>query len=187
MSRDVGPGQELLFGAPERVASEPVATPRASTLATVVVATDGSCLSNPGPGGWCWFVDDGCWAAGGEPDTTNNRMELLAVLEAVTSVPRDHPLLVRADSSYTIDACTKWIHGWKRRGWKTAQGAAVKNREIIEAIDLELASRTVTFEWVKGHAGHLLNEAADLRCRAAAESVQRARGVATGPGWADRE
>jgi ribonuclease HI len=183
MSRDVGPGQEMLFGAPERVGNEPVAT----AMPTVVVATDGSCLRNPGPGGWCWFVDGGRWAAGGERDTTNNRMELLAVLEALTAVPRDHALLVRADSSYTIDACTKWIHGWKRRGWKTAQGAAVKNREIIEAIDLALATRTVTFEWVKGHAGHALNEAADARCRAAAESVQRARVVDTGPGWAGRE
>jgi ribonuclease HI len=183
MRREVGPGQELLFGVPERAASEPVAT----AMSTVIVATDGSCLSNPGPGGWCWFVNEGCWAAGGEADTTNNRMELLAVLQAVTTVPRDHPLLVRADSSYTIDACTKWIHGWKRRGWKTAQGAAVKNREIIEAIDLALASRMVTFEWVKGHAGHVLNEAADGRCRAAAESVQRVRVVDTGPGWQDRE
>ena len=149
----------------------------------IVVATDGSCLTNPGPGGWCWYADDSRWAAGGEAHTTNNRMELLAVLEALLALPAERALVIRADSSYTIDACTKWIHGWKRRGWKTAQGSPVKNREVIEAIDRALEGRAVTFEWVKGHAGHLMNEAADSRCRAAAEATKRDQAVATGPGW----
>jgi len=149
----------------------------------IVVATDGSCLTNPGPGGWCWYSDDGCWAAGGEPDTTNNRMELMAVLEALRILPADRPLLIKADSSYTIDACTKWIHGWKQRGWKTSQRTPVKNREIIEAIDAELSGRAVTFEWVKGHAGHALNEAADERCRNAAEATKLGNPIDTGPGW----
>ena len=153
----------------------------------IVVATDGSCLTNPGPGGWCWYADDDRWATGAEPATTNNRMELMAVLEALRVLPADRLLVIKADSSYTIDACTKWIHGWKRRGWKTAQRAPVKNRELIEAIDTALTGRAVTFEWVKGHAGHDLNEAADLRCRAAAEATKAGTVVAPGPGWGDRD
>jgi ribonuclease HI len=173
MSRRSAPDQEPLLAAISDV---------------IVVATDGSCLTNPGPGGWCWYHDDDRWTAGGEPHTTNNRMELIAVLEALGTLPASRPLLIRADSSYTIDACTKWIHGWKRRGWKTAQGAPVKNREIIEAIDDALANRSgsggaVSFEWVKGHAGHAMNEAADARCRAAAEAFKRGEPHAGGPGW----
>jgi ribonuclease HI len=174
----VDPAQENLFGTLLGPADPVVAAG-----STIVVATDGSCLTNPGPGGWCWYSDDGCWAAGGEPVTTNNRMELMAVLEALRTLPAGRPLLIKADSSYTIDACTKWIHGWKRRAWKTAQGSPVKNREIIETIDAELVGRDVTFEWVKGHAGHELNEAADERCRAAAEATKTGSNVATGPGW----
>jgi ribonuclease HI len=110
-------------------------------------------------------------------------MELTAVLEVLQSVPADRPLVIKADSVYTIDACTKWIHGWRKRGWKTAQRTPVKNREIIEAIDAELSGRTVTFEWVKGHAGHDLNEAADERCRSAAEATKHGTPVDAGPGW----
>jgi ribonuclease HI len=167
------PAQGDLFGALVTVTAGPA----------IVVATDGSCLTNPGPGGWCWYADDGCWAAGGEADTTNNRMELSAVLEALRTLPSDRPLVIKADSSYTIDACTKWIHGWKARGWKTSQRTPVKNREIIEAIDAELTGRNVTFEWVKGHAGHGLNEAADERCRNAAEATKLGTTVDAGPGW----
>jgi ribonuclease HI len=181
-SRGQSPDQELLFGAP--VAPTPVPGANASVAVdAIVVATDGSCLANPGPGGWCWYADDGRWAAGGAPHTTNNQMELQAVLEALRSLPSTRPLVIRADSSYTIDACTKWIHGWKRRGWKTAQGAPVKNRETIQAIDHALDGRLVAFEWVKGHAGHALNEAADGRCRAAAEAMKWGDAVAVGPGW----
>ena len=177
------PSQESLFGALLDPVEFVEVIDVVATRPAVVVATDGSCLTNPGPGGWSWYSDDGCWAAGGEAATTNNRMELTAVLEVLRALPRDRPLVVKADSSYTIDACTKWIHGWKRRGWKTAAKAPVKNREIIEAIDAELTGRDVTFEWVKGHAGHELNEAADERCRAAAEAVKVDREVSTGPGW----
>jgi ribonuclease HI len=157
-----------------------------SSVPKVIIHTDGACSGNPGPGGWGAILKFGeveKELKGGEAHTTNNRMELLAVLEALSALPADRPLLIRADSSYTIDACTKWIHGWKRRGWKTAQGAPVKNRAVIEAIDGVLAGRVVTFEWVKGHAGHALNEAADARCRAAAEAVQRGDVVPIGPGW----
>ncbi len=184
------PGQESLFGAlPEsldtsdQLRSPLLPLPAAADSAPVVVATDGSCLTNPGPGGWCWYSNGDCWAAGGEPETTNNRMELMAVFEVLRSLPTQRSILIKADSSYTIDACTKWIHGWKRRGWKTAQGSPVKNREIIEAIDAALVGRDVVFEWVKGHSGHSLNEAADERCRAAAEATKAGISVATGPGW----
>jgi ribonuclease HI len=168
-------GQELLFGGG--------AEPRDAGAAPIIVATDGSCLTNPGPGGWCWYSTDSSWAAGGVAHTTNNQMELSAVLEALTALPSNRPLVIRADSSYTIDACTKWIHGWRRRGWRTSQGGPVKNRDVIEAIDGALAGRSVQFEWVKGHAGHALNEAADARCRAAAEAMKHGTPVATGPGW----
>lgn len=176
------PNQQPLFASP---------APMSAVMAgseTIVVATDGSCLTNPGPGGWCWYHDDRHWRAGGEADTTNNRMELLAVAEALGALPASSAILIRADSSYTIDACTKWIHGWKRRGWRTAQGTPVKNREIIETIGVELAARAArgaatAFEWVKGHAGHVMNEAADARCRAAAEASKRGERIDAGPGW----
>ena len=83
--------------------------------AALVAATDGSCLRNPGPGGWCWYVNDDCWGAGGEADTTNNRMELLAVAALLESLPAGRPVHIMADSSYVIDALTKWRHGWKRQ------------------------------------------------------------------------
>jgi len=182
---NIDPGQESLFGAAtiDPPALAIIGDPVVSAGPTIVLATDGSCLTNPGPGGWCWYSHNGCWAAGGEPDTTNNRMELMAVLEALRTLPAARPLLIKADSSYAIDACTKWIHGWKRRNWRTAGGSPVKNRELIEAIDVELVGRDVTFEWVKGHDGHALNEAADERCRAAAEATKAASTVVTGPGW----
>jgi ribonuclease HI len=184
MPREVDPDQVALFAATKHpVIDSSTTVSSGARESAIVVATDGSCLTNPGPGGWCWYADDTTWAAGGETHTTNNRMELLAVLEALSAMPRERPLVIHADSSYTIDACTKWIHGWKRRGWKTAQGAAVKNREVIEAIDGALTGRAVTFEWVKGHAGHVMNEAADGRCRAAAEAVKLGHAVEIGPGW----
>ncbi len=150
----------------------------------VVVATDGSCLRNPGPGGWCWYVADDCWAAGAEAATTNNRMELLSVAMVLEAVPNDRPVHIQADSSYVIDALTKWRHGWKRRGWKTAAGAPVKNRDLMEHLDALVTERMPTFEWVRGHTGHAANEAADARARAAAEALDAGRPWSTGPGFA---
>jgi ribonuclease HI len=154
------------------------------TPAPLVVATDGSCLRNPGPGGWCWFVTDECWAAGAEAATTNNRMELLAVAMVLETAAVGRPIHIQADSSYVIDALTKWRHGWKRRGWKTASGDAVKNLDLIEQLDVLVSERMPTFEWVRGHAGHLANEAADLRARAAAEAVDAGLPWLAGPGFA---
>jgi ribonuclease HI len=154
------------------------------TPAPLVVATDGSCLRNPGPGGWCWFVTDDCWAAGAEAATTNNRMELLAVAMVLETVPNERPIHIQADSSYVIDALTKWRHGWKRRGWRTSTGDAVKNIDLIERLDALVSERMPTFEWVRGHTGHVANEAADLRARAAAEAVDAGLPWLTGPGLA---
>jgi ribonuclease HI len=155
---------------------------RAAAAAPLIVATDGSCLRNPGPGGWCWYADDGSWAAGGEADTTNNRMELTAVAMLFEVVPTGRPVHVVADSSYVIDALTKWRHGWKRRGWRTASGEPVKNRDLMERLDELMAAHAPTFEWVRGHDGHPANEAADVRARAAATAIAGGDDVDTGPG-----
>ena len=146
----------------------------------IVAWTDGSCLGNPGAGGWCWWVSERCWAAGGSDRSTNNAMELTAVLELLkASRPAaGRPLHIKADSKYVIDACTRWIHGWKRNGWKTKDKKPVANRELMEALDAELAGRTVTFEWVRGHNGEAGNELVDTRAReqaAAAQSGQAGR------------
>lgn len=164
--------QDALFAPDE---SDP--TPR------VVVATDGSCLGNPGPGGWAWYVDEHHWRAGASRSTTNNQMELQAILEALRSLPREAILQIESDSKYAIDAMTSWIHNWRRRGWKTAAGTPVANKDLIVAIDRELAGRTVKFVWVRGHAGHSLNEAADTRARAAATAAQQMLPVDEGMGW----
>jgi ribonuclease HI len=151
---------------------------------SLVVATDGSCLRNPGPGGWCWFVTVDCWAAGAEVATTNNRMELLAVASLLEAVSTERPVHIQADSSYVIDALTKWRHGWKRRNWKTSSGEPVKNRDLMEHLDRLVTERMPTFEWVRGHTGHAGNEAADLRARAAAEALDAGLPWLAGPGLA---
>jgi ribonuclease HI len=152
--------------------------------AQLVAATDGSCLRNPGPGGWCWFVSDDCWGAGAETATTNNRMELLSVAMLLEAAPTGSTVHIQADSTYVIDALTKWRHGWKRRAWRTASGEPVKNRDLIEHLDLLMEEHAPTFEWVRGHDGHASNEAADERARAAAEALAAGRPWLTGPGFA---
>jgi ribonuclease HI len=150
----------------------------------LVVSTDGSALRNPsGPAGWCWFVDEGCWASGGWRKNTNNVAELTAVLELLRAVPRTLPLCVQTDSQYVISCLTQWVHGWKKRGWRTAKGEPVKNAELIASIDAELRGRSVVFEWIKGHAGHPRQEAADVRARAVSAAFDTNRPVPTGPGW----
>lgn len=154
---------------------------------TLIAAADGSSLGNPGPMGWCWYVDEGCWGAGGARSGTNNIGELLAVAELLDASSQagraGEPLRVLCDSQYVINSVTKWMPGWKRKGWKKADGKPVLNRDILERIDTALAGRDVTFEWVKGHAGHRENEAADERARAAAEAYQAGAKPNTGPGF----
>ncbi len=151
----------------------------------IVAAADGSSLSNPGPAGWAWYISDDCWAAGGWRVGTNNMGELQAVLDllrSTASVP-DEPLRILCDSQYVINSVTKWMAGWKRKGWKKADGKPVLNLELLQAIDQALVGRDVSFEWVKGHAGHEMNEAADARARAAATAYQQGTTVDAGPGF----
>lgn len=153
---------------------------------TITAAVDGSALHNPGPAGWCWYIDDSCWAAGGWKEGTNNRGELTALAEllrATAHIP-DEPLFVLCDSQYVINSVTKWMPGWKRKGWKKRDGKPVLNVDILQDIDKLLIGRNIHLEWVKGHSGHDMNEAADQRARAAATAYQKGTAVPEGPGFA---
>jgi ribonuclease HI len=151
---------------------------------TIVAAADGSALGNPGPAGWAWYVDDDHWSAGGWPHGTNNQGELMAVIDLLDSTAHlDEDLRILCDSQYVINAVTKWMPGWKRKGWRKADGAPVLNRELLERLDRATNGRKYTFEWVKGHAGHELNEAADVRARAVATAYQNGEPIPIGPGW----
>jgi ribonuclease HI len=151
---------------------------------TIVAAADGSALGNPGPAGWAWYVDENTWAAGGWPHGTNNQGELMAVIDLLDSTAHlDDDLRILCDSQYVINAVTKWIPGWKSRGWRKADGKPVLNRELLERLDRATVGRRYTFEWVKGHAGHELNEAADVRARAVATAYQNGSPIPIGPGW----
>lgn len=152
---------------------------------TITAAADGSALGNPGPNGWAWYIDDANWAADGSPHGTNNQGELQAVLELLRATAgTNESLLIMCDSKYVIDSITKWMPGWKRRGWRKADGAPVLNRDLMEALDAAMQGRDVKFAWVKGHAGHDLNEAADERANAAAKAYQAGREPNRGPGFA---
>ncbi|MGQ4538588.1 ribonuclease H family protein [Dermabacteraceae bacterium P7074] len=152
---------------------------------TIIAAADGSSLGNPGPAGWAWFIDEQTWAAGGWERGTNNMGELEAVanlLEQTASV--SEPLLILCDSQYVINSVTKWMPGWKRNGWRKKDKKPVLNVDILQRIDALLVGRQVRFEWVKGHAGHDLNERADDLARAAATAYQTGGEVKRGPGYA---
>ncbi|WP_104108563.1 RNase H family protein [Arthrobacter sp. N199823] len=152
---------------------------------TIIAAADGSALGNPGPAGWAWYVDDNCWRAGGWPHGTNNMGELMAVLDLFKSTAHvpEEPLHILCDSQYVINSVTKWMPGWKRKGWRKSDGKPVLNLELLKEIDAALVGRKYTFEWVKGHAGHDLNEAADDRARDAATAYQAKRTPKSGPGF----
>lgn len=141
--------------------------------ARLIIATDGSCLGNPGPGGWAWASEDGRSASGGHAGTTNNLMELRAVYEALRAHDAMTPLLIQADSMYVLNVFTEWLPGWIARGWRTAAKKPVQNRQAIEMIASELETRDVEWEHVKGHAGHALNERVDALARGEATAVQR--------------
>jgi len=149
----------------------------------ITAAADGSALGNPGPAGWAWYIDDAQWRAGGWPRATNNQGELMAVIDLLhATAGRGEPLHVLCDSQYVINSVTQWMPGWKRRGWRKSDGKPVLNRELLEQLDAALQGREVTFEWVRGHAGHPMNEAADQRARAAAEAFRRGVAPDSGPG-----
>ncbi|HRW20094.1 MAG TPA: DUF4440 domain-containing protein [Dermatophilaceae bacterium] len=155
---------------------------------TIEAAADGSSLGNPGPAGWGWYVDADHWAAGGWPRGTNNMGELMALLDLLRQTAEiDEPLRVYCDSRYVIDAVTKWTPGWKRKGWRKADGQPVLNVELIKEIDelmlaRKAARRPIDLVWVKGHAGHGLNEQADRLANGAAAAYQRGSTPDTGPG-----
>ena len=151
---------------------------------TITAAADGSALGNPGPNGWAWYIDDDNWAAGGSPHGTNNQGELRAVLELLLATAgTDEKLLIECDSRYVIDSVTKWMPGWKRKGWRKSDGGPVLNRDLLEGIDEAIRGRDVEFSWVKGHAGHPLNEAADERANAAAKAYQAKQEPRRGHGF----
>ena len=147
----------------------------------LVAYTDGACSGNPGPGGWgaLLIARDGDKVlktrelSGGEADTTNNRMVLLAAITALETLERDAAVTIITDSVYVKDGITKWIHGWKARGWKTAAKKPVKNEDLWRRLETATARHRVTWEWVKGHAGLPENEKADELARAGMEPFKR--------------
>ena len=151
----------------------------------IIAAADGSALGNPGPAGWAWYIDENHWAAGGWEHGTNNMGEIKAVLDLfeATAHRAESKLLIYCDSQYVINSLTQWMPGWKKRGWKKADGKPVQNRDLLEALDAASTGRDYEMVWVKGHAGHELNEAADSRANAAAQAFKEGREPETGPGF----
>ena len=151
----------------------------------IIAAADGSALGNPGPAGWAWYIDENHWAAGGWEHGTNNMGEIKAVLDLfeATAHRTESKLLIYCDSQYVINSLTQWMSGWKKRGWKKADGKPVQNRDLLEALDAASTGRDYEMVWVKGHTGHELNEAADSRANAAAQAFKEGREPETGPGF----
>jgi ribonuclease HI len=145
------------------------------TKGKVVIHTDGACSGNPGPGGWGAILDyNGTRKElfGGEPQTTNNRMELQAAIEALAALTRACTVEMHVDSQYVKDGITKWIHGWKKNGWKTADKKPVKNVELWQALDEAIKRHEISWHWVKGHDGHPDNERADELARMGIASLR---------------
>ena len=142
--------------------------PPAPAPPVVEAFTDGACSGNPGPGGWGVLMR---WngaereLTGGEPDTTNNRMELMAAIQALEALKRPVPIRIHTDSQYVKNGITQWIHSWKRNGWKTAAKDPVKNADLWQRLDALVARHQVEFAWVRGHNGHVDNERADALAR----------------------
>lgn len=141
----------------------------------VEIYTDGACKGNPGPGGWgalLRFRDQERELFGGEPITTNNRMELMAVIQALSSLTRSSAVRVTTDSQYVKKGITEWIRNWKRNGWRTASRKPVKNSDLWKQLDQLVASHNVKWAWVKGHSGHPENEQADDLANRGIEEMQ---------------
>lgn len=139
------------------------------------IYTDGSCLGNPGPGGWAFVATDGKNTAersGGEKDTTNNKMELTAVIRALSAARKHAEVEIHTDSQYVKNGMQAWIKNWKKNGWKTADKKPVKNQELWQELD-ELAQKIkIHWHWVRGHSGHEMNERVDELARTAAEKLK---------------
>ena len=142
---------------------------------SIEIFTDGACSGNPGPGGWgalLRFKGTEKELSGGEASTTNNRMEMLAAIMALEALKRSSLVDLHTDSTYLRDGITKWIHGWKRNGWKTAAKKPVKNVDLWQRLERALEPHEVRWHWVKGHAGHPDNERADELARAGLETAR---------------
>ncbi len=153
----------------------------ASTDEIVDIYTDGACSGNPGPGGWGAILRMGAAADrvekemfGGEAATTNNRMELMAVIEALKALKRPVRARVHTDSQYVQKGISEWIHSWKKRGWRTADKQPVKNADLWRLLDAEAARHHVEWHWVRGHNGHVDNERADVLARRGVDSIRNA-------------
>ena len=146
----------------------------------IVIHTDGSCIGNPGPGGFAAIMRriEGerlikeKLIVGHERETTNNRMEMMAAITALDAVKTDEPVLIRSDSKYLIDGVTRWLAGWKANSWRLSDGKPVKNVDLWQRFDEQVSSRKVTFEWVRGHSADLLNERADRLANAQARKAE---------------
>ena len=139
-------------------------------MSAIEIFTDGSCSGNPGPGGWAAILRSGRHEKelfGGDPATTNNRMELTAAIKAFESLKLPSEVTVYTDSRYVMDGVTKWMANWKKNGWKTADKKPVKNEELWRALEAAAAPHKVTWRWVKGHDGHPENERCDALAREA--------------------
>ena len=144
----------------------------------VIVHTDGACSGNPGPGGWGAILTYGEHEKelkGGEAHTTNNRMELMAAISALEALKRPSTVEMHTDSKYVHDGISKWIHGWKKKGWKTADKKPVKNVDLWQRLDDAIKHHDVHWRWVKGHAGHEMNERADQLAVAAIADLRAAQ------------
>ena len=141
----------------------------------VEIFTDGACLGNPGPGGWgVWLRWRGTERelSGGETETTNNRMELMAAIQGLEVLKRPGRVTLTTDSTYVKDGITEWIFTWKKNGWLSAAKKPVKNVDLWQRLDVAVAGHDVSWRWVKGHAGHSENERVDNLARAAAEEIR---------------
>ena len=147
-------------------------------MAQVIIHTDGACKGNPGPGGWGAILQFGgrekeLW--GGEPLTTNNRMELMAAIMALEALTRPCKVELHTDSTYVMKGISEWIRGWKARGWKTADKKPVKNDDLWKRLDAARARHEVSWRWVKGHSDHALNDRADALANRGVEEILAAR------------
>jgi ribonuclease HI len=144
-------------------------------MSTVDIWTDGACSGNPGPGGWGAVLRYGETEkelSGAESATTNNRMELMAAIEALNALKRPTKVRLHTDSKYVMDGVTKWIHGWKKNGWKTADKKPVKNEDLWRALETAASRHDVTWKWVKGHADDVMNNRADELARGAIKTLR---------------
>lgn len=147
---------------------------------TIEIFTDGACRGNPGPGGWAALLRKGDHErliSGAEPDTTNNRMELMAAIEALALLKRPSRVELTTDSQYLRQGVQQWMARWKRNGWRTAQKQPVKNRDLWERLDQLTASHEIQWHWVRGHSGHVENERVDEEANRAIDAMQAGVGV----------